>query len=273
MSATPADASLTARIDAGKAGALGDLFKTLLPAPDTGRLAFTAPVLLFAALGKDGQTSRFGQSHHAPTLMTVQEAQTLCQNAPLAAGECYTITSHVHESGRAGGGYGFSAEISDARGRIHTSMRTTLRDLEIADIHRIKGTPLPGSVTPESLSWVASNPVSRAALEQYLALSGDRNPIHHDETHARAMGFAGVIAPGMLTAGLLENALLRTCPSCILAEARIRFMSPIAPGESLRFAVQTRGDPDAQGTLRTRVFVTRQDEALNLIADCFLKSA
>jgi len=36
-------------------------------------------------------------------------------------------------------------------------------------------------------------------IRQYAEASGDRNPIHLDETFARSAGLPGVIAHGMLT--------------------------------------------------------------------------
>ncbi len=42
-------------------------------------------------------------------------------------------------------------------------------------------------------------------LKEFARVSGDFNPIHQDETVAKAMGLPGVIAHGMLTAGLLHS--------------------------------------------------------------------
>ena len=45
--------------------------------------------------------------------------------------------------------------------------------------------------------------ISRARLQQYAQASGDQNPIHLDDVVARKMGLPGVIAHGMLIAGML----------------------------------------------------------------------
>jgi acyl dehydratase len=42
-------------------------------------------------------------------------------------------------------------------------------------------------------------------LKEFARVSGDHNPIHQDETVAKAMGLPGVIAHGMLTASLLHS--------------------------------------------------------------------
>ena len=42
-------------------------------------------------------------------------------------------------------------------------------------------------------------------LREFARVSGDHNPIHQDESVAKAMGLPGVIAHGMLTASLLHS--------------------------------------------------------------------
>jgi len=46
---------------------------------------------------------------------------------------------------------------------------------------------------------------SRDQIKAYAEVSGDRNPIHLDETFARSVGLPGVIAHGMLQMGLLAG--------------------------------------------------------------------
>lgn len=49
--------------------------------------------------------------------------------------------------------------------------------------------------------------VTRADLVAYAEASGDHNPIHQDETVARAVGLPGVIAHGMFTLALVARAV------------------------------------------------------------------
>lgn len=49
--------------------------------------------------------------------------------------------------------------------------------------------------------------ITRADLAAYAAASGDHNPIHQDDTAARAAGLPGVIAHGMYTMGLAARAV------------------------------------------------------------------
>ncbi|ADD45980.1 MaoC/PaaZ C-terminal domain-containing protein [Stackebrandtia nassauensis] len=49
--------------------------------------------------------------------------------------------------------------------------------------------------------------IHRADLAAYAAASGDNNPIHLDDTAAKAAGLPGVIAHGMYTMGLAARAV------------------------------------------------------------------
>ena len=48
-------------------------------------------------------------------------------------------------------------------------------------------------------------PISREQLKAYADASGDFNPIHLDDSTARAAGLPGIIAHGMLTAAFLSE--------------------------------------------------------------------
>jgi acyl dehydratase len=51
--------------------------------------------------------------------------------------------------------------------------------------------------------------VTAAMLKEYAAASGDSNPIHLDETVARATGLPGIIAHGMVVAAWIAERALR----------------------------------------------------------------
>lgn len=53
------------------------------------------------------------------------------------------------------------------------------------------------------------SPISREQLKAYAEASGDFNPIHLDEEVAKKVGLPGIIAHGMLIAGLLAERALQ----------------------------------------------------------------
>jgi 3-hydroxybutyryl-CoA dehydratase len=76
-------------------------------------------------------------------------------------------------------------------------------------------------------------PVSRTDLVRYAGASGDFNPLHHDETYARAAGLPSVMAHGMFSAGLLGSFLLAWIEGRPVRRFKVRFLSPVWPGDSL----------------------------------------
>jgi acyl dehydratase len=54
-----------------------------------------------------------------------------------------------------------------------------------------------------------SRVVTREDVKAYADAGGDQNPLHQDETIARAAGFAGIVAHGMFTMGHLAACVSR----------------------------------------------------------------
>lgn len=77
--------------------------------------------------------------------------------------------------------------------------------------------------------------VSAADIDAFCELSGDRNPLHTDDEHARAAGFAGRIAHGMLVLSI-ESGLASDADGwaigAYLEETR-RFVEPVLPGDEI----------------------------------------
>jgi acyl dehydratase len=76
-------------------------------------------------------------------------------------------------------------------------------------------------------------PVSRTDLVRYAGASGDFNPLHHDESFARAAGLPGVMAHGMFSAGLLGSFLIAWIGERPIRRYKMRFLSPVWPGDIL----------------------------------------
>lgn len=76
-------------------------------------------------------------------------------------------------------------------------------------------------------------PLSRTDIVRYAGASGDFNPIHHDETFARAAGLPGVMAHGMLSAGLLGSFVTGWFGAGSVRRYKIRFRERVWPGDVL----------------------------------------
>jgi acyl dehydratase len=76
--------------------------------------------------------------------------------------------------------------------------------------------------------------VARQDVKAYADASGDQNPLHQDDEVARAAGFPGVIAHGMLTMGHLVSAVVAWAgDEAALSRMRVQFRTPVYAGETI----------------------------------------
>jgi acyl dehydratase len=83
--------------------------------------------------------------------------------------------------------------------------------------------------------------VTQGDLVRYAGAARDFNAIHYDASAARAAGFAGPIAHGMLTLGRLLALLLDARGLAALGGVSCRFTGPAVVGSTLSFEVEETG--------------------------------
>lgn len=96
-------------------------------------------------------------------------------------------------------------------------------------------------------------------------LSGDFNPLHAAPEIARAAGFKAPILHGLCTLGVLTNALLKTCCNydpALFRHMRLRFSSPVYPGETIRTEIWHSGN---QVAFRCKSFDAGNPEQTKLV--------
>jgi acyl dehydratase len=72
-------------------------------------------------------------------------------------------------------------------------------------------------------------------IDAFVELSGDRNPLHTDDDHAREAGFAGRIAHGLLVLSI-ESGLSSDADDWAMGtylEETRRFVEPVLPGDEI----------------------------------------
>lgn len=69
----------------------------------------------------------------------------------------------------------------------------------------------------------------------FAEVTTDHNPVHLDETYARDSMFAGRIAHGMLTAGLISAVIGEQLPGhgTVYLGQTLKFMAPVRPGDTV----------------------------------------
>jgi acyl dehydratase len=71
--------------------------------------------------------------------------------------------------------------------------------------------------------------VTHRDIELVTEITGDRNPLHHDDALAARSRFGGIVVPGGVTSGLL-NALVAEQmpgPGSVIPEVSRRFLAPV----------------------------------------------
>jgi acyl dehydratase len=76
-------------------------------------------------------------------------------------------------------------------------------------------------------------PVTRTDIVRYQGASGDFHPLHHDDAFARAAGFPGAFAVGMLHAGYLGTYCAQTFGADHVRRFRVRFREQVWPDDTL----------------------------------------
>lgn len=73
-----------------------------------------------------------------------------------------------------------------------------------------------------------SKVISEDDIETFMSLSGDNNPIHHDEEFSKKTMFKGRIAHGLLAIGLISSGLTRLMgPGNVWLSHNFEFLKPI----------------------------------------------
>jgi acyl dehydratase len=110
------------------------------------------------------------------------------------------------------------------------------------------GRPAVGDVAERSRA------ITVADIERFTALSGDRNPLHYDESVAAASPFGRIVVQGGVTTALL-NALVAEDlpgPGTVFLSVAWRFPAPVRPGDTI--------------TARAEVTAVRADKPITELA-------
>ncbi|MCR4589539.1 MAG: MaoC family dehydratase [Lachnospiraceae bacterium] len=98
-------------------------------------------------------------------------------------------------------------------------------------------------------------------LDSFRNITGDLNPFHRDDDFARAHGFQGHAAFGMLTASFLSTLAGMYLPGekSIIQNTEIKFMKPVYPGDSLTISGEVAEKNDAYRVIRIKTAIRKAD--------------
>ncbi len=104
-------------------------------------------------------------------------------------------------------------------------------------------------------------PLTRTDFVRYQGASGDMNPIHHDETFARAAGYQAPLGVGMLPAGALAAWAAGWLGPDNVRRVKVRWKEQVWPGDVLTFSgkVTRRYEEGGERKVDLDLVCTKQD--------------
>lgn len=102
--------------------------------------------------------------------------------------------------------------------------------------------------------------LSAELVDRFSQLSGDQNPLHVDASFARARGFDGVVAHGMLVASFVSTLVGLHLPGrlALLHGVKLSFLVPVVVGDRLKLHGEITHLNEAYRQLELRVTFTNQ---------------
>ena len=127
-----------------------------------------------------------------------------------------------------------------------------MEDIDVID------RPFPSFTVGETASFVRE--ITPEDVAAFAALSGDRNPLHVDESYAAAAGYERRIAHGLLVAAPISTLAGHFLPGrrCLLLEVSSRLLRPVFPPDQLTYRGTIIQVSPAARVLKVKVDVTNQ---------------
>jgi len=182
----------------------------------------------------------------SPGPMTIDAERSIELLAPLPLAGAVQVRSRllaVHPRGKGAAFVEAESEVTDANGRVCVRMVFGSFRRGVAALGDIE--PFAGRGTsrstridvPDRAPDVVVGATIAANQAQLYRLSGDYNPLHIDPEAARFGGFDAPILHGLCTYGHCGHLLLGALcggDATRFASLRLRFSSPVIPGETLQ---------------------------------------
>jgi acyl dehydratase len=111
-----------------------------------------------------------------------------------------------------------------------------------------------------------SRGVTQRDIELFTELTGDRNPLHHDEALARGTRFGGIIVQGGVTSGLLNAVVAEELPGpgSVFLHTDWSYRAPVRPGDELTAEVEVLETREDKPIVTLRTTITNQESTIVL---------
>ena len=116
-----------------------------------------------------------------------------------------------------------------------------------------------------------SRTITAEHVEMYARMTGDRNPLHFDESFAAGTKFGRLVVQGGLTSGLL-NALVAEDlpgPGTVFMSQALKYPAPVFIGDTITAEGEVLEVHASKPVTRMRFTVTREDGEVVLEGDAW----
>jgi acyl dehydratase len=103
--------------------------------------------------------------------------------------------------------------------------------------------------------------LTRASVDAYAAITGDRNPLHFDEAFVARTKFGRLVVQGGLTTGLLHAlvAMDMPGPGTVFLSQDWKFTAPVFIGDTIDATAEVLSVHPSKPVTQLRITVTRGD--------------
>lgn len=122
-----------------------------------------------------------------------------------------------------------------------------------------------GQTATRTLTFTADH------VEAYASITGDRNPLHFDESFAAGTKFGRLVVQGGLTAGIL-NALVAEDlpgPGTVFMSQNLEYVAPVFIGDTIVGEVAVMEVHPSKPVTKLKVSVRREDGQVVLRGECW----
>jgi acyl dehydratase len=128
-------------------------------------------------------------------------------------------------------------------------------------IAHAQNTAWPGGPPRVGQSAERSRLVEPEYIRLFTEISGDRNPLHYDETAAAASRFGEIVVQGGVTSAILNAVVAEDLPGpgTVFLHVDWKFTAPVRPGDTITGRVEVREVRADKPITTLATTVTRQD--------------
>lgn len=111
-----------------------------------------------------------------------------------------------------------------------------------------------------------SRGVTTRDIELFTDISGDRNPLHYDETVAKATRFGEIVVQGGITSAILNAVVAEDLPGpgTVFLQVNWNFNAPVRPGDTITGRVVVTDVREDKPITKLKTNVTRDDGTVAL---------